>query len=115
MHELGIAQSIVENVCNEMHERGIQSISAVGVRVGVMCGVMNDALKFGYQAVANGTALEGSRLTITEDPLHARCHVCGSEFSTSKWVFACDRCGSGEIRVEGGDCLKIAWLETEDP
>ena len=63
MHELAIAESIVEQVAERTVGR---RVVAVRVRVGDRAGVLGDALAFSFDVVSLGTALEGARLLLDE-------------------------------------------------
>jgi hydrogenase nickel incorporation protein HypA/HybF len=68
MHELSIAMSIVEMAQEEAELRGNVHIQAVHLRLGLLSGVVKDALLSSYEMACASTALEGSRLIIDEIP-----------------------------------------------
>ncbi|MDZ7267534.1 MAG: hydrogenase maturation nickel metallochaperone HypA [candidate division KSB1 bacterium] len=111
MHELSIATAIVETVLQEMQRRQLPAVSAVGVRVGALSGVVPDALEFSFQAIINGTPLAGARLAIEQVPLQGKCRNCGLDFSVQEFIFACPDCHSGQIEITRGEELEIAYLE----
>ena len=114
MHELGIAQSIVSQVRRAMAEHDLDTVTEVGLRIGVMAGVMNDALRFSYQAVTQDTPLAGSRLAITPDPIQVTCLDCGAGFEAETWTLSCTSCDATRLSVRGGNALHITHLETEE-
>ena len=77
MHELALTQSIVEMVAK--HAQG-RTVRRVTLEVGKLTCVMPDALRFCFDLVAAGTALDGARLDIREIEGRARCVTCGEEF-----------------------------------
>jgi hydrogenase nickel incorporation protein HypA/HybF len=64
MHELSIAMSIVDRVEEELTRLGGAQLDAVHLRVGLMSGLVSDALASSYTFACEGTALAGSRLVI---------------------------------------------------
>ena len=67
MHELSIALSLVEAVCDELPQWGSNvTVRRVVVRVGPLSGVVSDALAFAFDVAAEGTAIAGARLEIEE-------------------------------------------------
>ena len=48
MHELAIAQSVVEFLEKEQTRRGLAAIKAVGLRIGEMSDLVPEALEFGF-------------------------------------------------------------------
>ena len=78
MHELSIAMNIVDTLGEELAgESG--KVAAVRVEVGVLSGVVPDALLFAWEAASNGSRLEGSRLEIQEKKAVVHCPYCGGD------------------------------------
>src|SRR6478735_3894405 len=74
MHELALTQSIVEMVAE--HAQG-RTVKRVTLEVGKLTCVMPDALRFCFDLVAAGTALDGAKLDIREIEGRARCATWG--------------------------------------
>jgi len=68
MHELSIAVSIVDGVCEELQRLGDPKILAVHLTMGKLSGVVKESLLFAYDAACEGTPLAGTQLVITEPP-----------------------------------------------
>jgi len=68
MHELSLAEGLVDLVIDRLAEPGLagREVVAVRLRVGRSAGVMADALEFCWDVVTSGTPLDGSRLDIEE-------------------------------------------------
>lgn len=114
MHELGIAQSIVETVLAKMREDGYTSVSEIGLRIGVLTDIVPDALEFGFEASVRDTPLVQTRLLIERVPVKGRCRSCGNEFTVEQFQFICPRCDSREIEMTQGDELEIAYIEVQE-
>ena len=71
MHELSIAESLVEAASEAAREEGIARVTAVHLRLGKFAGVASESLLFCYEVAAKGTALEGSKLVIEPVAGHA--------------------------------------------
>lgn len=78
MHELSIAMGIVESLEAELAGEKDQVVS-VGVEIGVLSGVVPDALTFAWSAACQGSILEGSELEITEVGLVVHCDSCNAD------------------------------------
>ncbi len=113
MHELRIAESVMNIALKEMDNRNLAAITAIGLRVGALSGVNPDALEFGFQAITTDTKLSGTKLVIEEVPVKGTCRVCKRDFEVTEFVFVCPLCFSGDIEVTQGEELDIAYLETE--
>jgi len=113
VHELGIAQSIVEAVRQEVLRHGGGRVSRVGLKVGELSGVNADALRFSFEVTVQDTELTGAELAIEEVPLRFRCTRCETDFSSVNFESVCPACGSVDTRPSGGDELQIVYLELE--
>ncbi len=114
MHELSIAQSILDTVLQEMESRQLPRISKIVVHVGVLSGVVPEALQFGFDALKKQTPLEGTVLSIEMIPVRGHCTDCGADFQVENFAFSCPQCQSGQIQMTRGDELNIAYLEVEE-
>ncbi len=111
MHELAIAQGIVE-ACAE-RAAGAR-VLRVTVTVGTLTCVLPDALRFCHEIACAGTSLEGSELEIVRVPARSRCRDCGAEVRMNDVLASC-ACGSLNLEPpQGGDELRIKSMETED-
>jgi hydrogenase nickel incorporation protein HypA/HybF len=107
MHELGITRNIIAIVGAAAKGRPVRCVT---LEVGKLSGVMSEAIAFCFDAVSQGTALEGARLEILEIAGRARCDECGAEFETAS-LFAPCPCGSRRfVRLQGEE-LKIKSME----
>lgn len=114
MHELGIAQNIVDAVMREMTERRLLSVTTIALRIGAMTDVDSDALSFGFQILTKETPLEQSQLRIERVPVRGRCGACRHDFEIAGYAFQCPACCSREVKLVSGTELDIAYLEIPD-
>ena len=68
MHELSIAMSIVDMAQEEAERRGVH-VSAIHLKLGLLSGVVKDALLSSYEMACMDTPLAGSHLVIEEIPI----------------------------------------------
>ncbi|MGX7677752.1 hydrogenase maturation nickel metallochaperone HypA/HybF [Jatrophihabitans sp. DSM 45814] len=107
MHELSIAQSVVEAVTERLPDR---QVSYVALQVGKLSGIEPDALRFCYELVTVDTTLAGSVLEIDEPVGVARCEECQADFRLDTPILLC-ACGSANVRVVSGDQLVISSVK----
>ena len=114
MHELSIAMSIVDMAQEEAESRDVL-IDAVYLELGLLSGVVADALLFSYEIACSGTRLEGSRLVIKEVPIEVYCPTCRVQrtLPSMQW-FYCPECGGSTSDVIHGKELAITALEVRD-
>lgn len=114
MHERGIANSVLEAVRAEMVRHPGTYPCRVGVRIGEMAAIDQDALRFCFEAMVLDTDLESLELGIEVCPRHHRCQACGRDFVVRDYDSRCPQCASLETTFIGGDELQLAYLEVEE-
>jgi hydrogenase nickel incorporation protein HypA/HybF len=111
MHELGIAAEVIEAATTAA--AGAR-IATVCVRVGELSGVDAEALRFSFEALTAGTAMEKVKLEIEPRRRTHRCKQCDATFEADGYGDACPACNSPQFEIAGGMELDIAWVEVED-
>jgi hydrogenase nickel incorporation protein HypA/HybF len=114
MHEMGIANSILEAVATEVRRHPGSRASKVGVRIGELVAIDADSLRFCCDALSRDTDLEGLQLQIEVCPRRHRCDACSETFDVHDYEFACPKCGSMQTKFVTGDELELAYLEVEE-
>jgi hydrogenase nickel incorporation protein HypA/HybF len=107
VHELSLTQGIVDAVAERF---GDSRVRGVRLEIGRISGVLPEAVRFCFDVVAAGTAVEGARLEIDEPAGRARCRDCASEFELEDMIPLC-RCGSARVDVLAGAELRIVSVE----
>jgi len=115
MHELGIAESILDRVKQESARHSGARATKVGLRIGQLSGVDPAALSFGFDALVKDTLFESLTLEIDFRKRAQRCLACGREFETDLLFRACPDCGSARTTCIAGQELEIAFIELEEP
>ena len=113
MHEIGIANSILDAVRAEVLKRPGWMAHKVAVRIGELSAVNPDALRFAFEALTRETELQTLQLEIETCPRRLFCTNCISEFRTIEFDSRCPRCGQKSARCLGGDQLELAYLEMD--
>lgn len=114
MHEIGIANTILEAGKAEAARQNGAKLIRIGIRVGALSGVDNEALRFALSALTLDTDLEGVDYEIQSCPRRNRCLDCGLEFASTITSFPCPNCQSEELLLAGGDELDLAYIEVEE-
>jgi hydrogenase nickel incorporation protein HypA/HybF len=102
MHELSIASSIVEIVGEHARREGGGRVASVTLRIGRLSCVHEDALRYSFDLVTEGTPLAGATLAVIEVPVRIWCALCKAVVELPGIQrFACPACGhlSGDIRA----------------
>lgn len=101
MHELSIAQSIVEIVNEHVKTQGADRVDRITLRVGALSCVHKSALEFSFDLVTKETILSGAKLTFIDVPVTIYCPSCEEEVELPGIQrFRCPTCNtlSGDIR-----------------
>jgi hydrogenase nickel incorporation protein HypA/HybF len=106
-------QQVLDVALREAEAHGGKEIHAIRLRVGVMSGVVPEALEFAFEALRGDTPARGARLVLERVPAVCYCPACNEEFGVENFVYACPRCGelSGELRA--GRELEVASIEVD--
>jgi hydrogenase nickel incorporation protein HypA/HybF len=113
MHELSIMHSALGLALAEAQKAGANRVHAIRLRVGVLSGVVPDALQFAFETLSLGTAAEGARLAIDSVPARFWCEPCAREFVAEDLWVVCPACGGSQAELRAGRELEIASLEVD--
>jgi hydrogenase nickel incorporation protein HypA/HybF len=111
MHELSIAQNIIEIICDQMRIHNLSRIESVSLRIGLMRCVVMESLRFSFDVLASGSPLEGARLEVEEVPIRGRCLECGHGFTLKTWMDDCPLCRGARVEIISGKELDIVSIE----
>jgi hydrogenase nickel incorporation protein HypA/HybF len=111
MHEMGIAQNILEIVEQEMARHGATRVSIIRLVVGEFTALVPDSLSFCFEIITKGTPFEGVKLEMEAVPLTGRCGGCGEEFAIKEYRFICPKCGGDRVETIAGKELYIKEIE----
>lgn len=112
MHELSIAYSLVEAANTAALEAGASRVELVHIRLGMLAGVVKDALLFSFDIAAEGSLLAGAQLLIEDVPVRIFCVHCQAEAELpSVQSFRCPRCNTPSGQIVSGRELEIVGLE----
>jgi hydrogenase nickel incorporation protein HypA/HybF len=113
MHEMSLAEGIVQLVEDTVRADGCTKVKAVWLEIGQLAAVEKEALRFCFDAVTRDTVAEGARLEIIETPGQGWCMKCEGNVSVTALYEACPVCGSYQIQVTGGSEMRVKELEVE--
>jgi hydrogenase nickel incorporation protein HypA/HybF len=111
VHELAIAESVVEVACRCAAGRKILEVE---LEVGHLRQVVPSALQFSFGLVAEGTEAEGAELVIRDVPAAGMCRTCRWAGELPAFPLLCAECGSANVAVTAGEELLVATLELDE-
>ena len=114
MHELAIAQSIVEAIEAKASECNAARVKGVRLKIGEASGVVTDSLTFCFEMIASlDPTLAGAQLYIDTVPHRALCQHCAKEFNVKNFVAQCPTCKEWSNEIVSGTELQMLEMEFE--
>jgi hydrogenase nickel incorporation protein HypA/HybF len=114
MHELSVAQNIVEIIRQGIPEPGWKQVVAVRVKIGAVAGIVPDSLKFSFQAITAESALCNARLITEHIPFRVHCRTCNVTTENEDGFAMCNECESTDIQVLSGTELQVVEIELDE-
>ncbi len=113
MHEMSLAQSVVQIAEDAARSERAVRVRAVVLEIGRLAAVEREALAFCLDAASHGTLAEGARFTIIDVPGAGWCGPCGREVPMAGSIDPCPRCGAAPLRIVRGTEMRVTELEVE--
>ena len=117
MHELSIARSLADFVCDQTADLDAtrERVSVVRIRIGAMSGVVPQALRSAYRAAVAGTPLLSATLEMETVDLVIWCPKCGQErLLEDISQLCCPVCQARSSKIVQGKELEITSIEVID-
>ncbi len=115
MHELSIAQSLVEQVVAVAARERASAVLEITVVVGSLSGIEPEALELAFPLAAESTPAQGARLVIERKTATLTCRSCGRVTEPDLALLVCGACGSLDVALSGGRDLQLRSVTLETP
>jgi hydrogenase nickel incorporation protein HypA/HybF len=117
MHELSVAQSILDTALARAAAVGATRIESIRLTVGALTAFIDESVRFYWDSITEGTAAEGSTIDFTHIEGRLRCLCCDTEYTTHEPDTACPVCGSlWTLALAGNECyLDSIDVQEEEP
>lgn len=110
MHELSIAQSILQLAEDVAKKENAKSIQSIDIEIGALSGVVMDALEFAMEITVKNTKLEDSVINYLKINGKAYCSICSFKFDTDNLLVLCPKCKGANFKIVDGKQLRIKSL-----
>lgn len=114
MHEMSIAEGIIEILERTAGRSGVTRVKEVRIEVGELAGVDISSLEFAWVSVTRGGPAEGSRLVIERPRGEAWCLDCAKTVPLAKYGDPCPVCGGFHLAATGGTEMRVIDFVPED-
>jgi hydrogenase nickel incorporation protein HypA/HybF len=111
MHEMALAESMLQLVEDTARKNGAKRVTAVRLELGVLSHVERDALCFCFDAVTKGGVADGALLEIDATPGAAWCMPCSARVPLAQLGDPCPRCGRWQLNVVEGEAMRVKEIE----
>ena len=113
MHEISIAERIIQIAEAKAREQNAQSIQVIKLRLGTFTTIVPDALQFAFEIARHGTLSRDARLDIEIVPMIVRCVVCEASTQPVGGIcLICEQCGF-PLEILSGEELRIEYIEVD--
>lgn len=113
MHEMSLAQEIIQILHEQLKTMDLQKVIKVRVSVGALLAVERESLNFAYKVLAEDTPLKDSNLEIIEEPVMASCRKCGNTYKVENYSYVCPKCKNNDFTIVEGNKMYIKEVEVE--
>lgn len=114
MHELSVAQNIIETVTEYALKNNAKSVSEVVLIIGTISGVIPETLSFALDVCVKNTLLENAEIKIEIVKAKARCLNCLKKFEMEDIYMICPHCCSVKYEITEGKELKVKSFKIDD-
>lgn len=113
MHEMSIAEGILQIVEETARTQGIKRVRSVRLEIGQLSSVEVEALRFCFDAVVRETVAQDARLEIDAVPGEGWCMQCAQTVPLAALYEACPRCGSHQVQPTAGTEMRVKDMEVD--
>lgn len=112
MHELSIANSLVEIVTEHAAASGADRVLSVTLRLGALSCVNKGALEFSFDLITEDTILRGAKLHFIDVPVSVSCDNCSQVVELPGiQKFCCPVCQTPSADIRAGRELEVEHIE----
>ncbi|TWT41939.1 Hydrogenase/urease nickel incorporation protein HypA [Phycisphaerae bacterium RAS1] len=114
MHELAIAQQLVELAGEHARRAGARRVTRLNCRIGALRRLESDLMSSAFEIARAGTACEEAELVVECVPIRARCPICAQVFAVADWNWRCPDCAVEGEPLPGGDELELISIDADN-
>jgi hydrogenase nickel incorporation protein HypA/HybF len=113
MHEAAAMQGIVRNILHCMQQAGASRVINVQLVLGAAGHLTAEAANQHFEALVNGTPIEGASLTIQWLPAQYQCFFCLHRFESGEPSnhVTCPECGEAALEVGHRDMCSVSAID----
>ncbi len=113
MHEVSIISGIVQTALETAQQHEAGRVARVSVVLGDFTHVTEEALRFHFEILSKGTAVEHAEVIVRRENGSVTCWDCGGQNPASTEP-VCPACGSVRIELTGGDQCYLESIDIDE-
>lgn len=113
MHELSLAESVIDLVEDAARREGFVRVKTVFIQIGKLSCVAPEALRLALDIAAMSTCLDGAELEILAIAGEGECPVCRATVVMETAYVCCPQCGACPINIVRGMEMRVTELDVE--
>lgn len=115
MHELSIAQNIIDIVKRNVPDTEWANVSSIRLKIGSCAGIVTNSLEFSFNAIKEDSMLKEAKLEIESIPFQVQCNACNKISETELGFLICEQCGGADTKILSGTELDIIDIKLNEP
>lgn len=113
MHELSLAQSVIDLIEGAARREQFTRARVVRLEIGALSCVEPEALCLAFECASRGSVAEDARLELLRIDGLGRCRACGHEAFMESLYDPCPSCGEVPLDVLQGTQMRVKDLDVE--
>jgi len=114
MHEMALAESILNIVEETARNQGAIRVTELRLEIGELANVEIEALQFCMDVVLRDSLADGARVEYLMMAGQGQCLECGALVSLSALYDPCPQCGGYPVRPTGGQEMRVKDIVVEE-
>jgi len=92
MHESHLIQGAIRQICEEAVKKNAEHVHLIHLKVGMGLGMDEESVRLHFEALGEGTPVEGATIVISFIPVKLKCPSCGVLFERPQKSLECPQC-----------------------
>jgi hydrogenase nickel incorporation protein HypA/HybF len=113
MHELSIAENILEISLRHAQEAGASRVTDIYLVIGRLSSFVDDSIQFYWDFMSENTICAGAALHFERIPARLLCQSCNLEYTLDAELVPCPSCSSAYIKVIAGEEFRVDSIQVE--
>jgi hydrogenase nickel incorporation protein HypA/HybF len=115
MHEGAVMQRVINTILEIVENAGASRVTNVQLAVGTSGHFTEEAVRQYFQALTQGTPIQGATLTLSWLPAAYQCLSCQHHFESVSSTASCPQCGDVALEISHQDECYVRSIDIDTP